>query len=64
MYITTTNKLNVTIDKDKKPGHFWKIKNSPSPDTVLKPEKEDMSGKTRTYGNPLLGSSFLYCKLS
>jgi hypothetical protein len=59
MLITTTDKLSVTIDKGKKPGHFWKIKNSPSLDTILKPKKEDMSRKTRTYGNPILEASFL-----
>jgi hypothetical protein len=64
MYMTTTDKLSVTVDKGKKPGHFWKIKNSPSPDTILKPEKEDMSGKTQTYGNPILEASFSYHKLS
>jgi hypothetical protein len=45
MYIAT-DKLSVTINKGKKPGHFWKIKKSPSPDTILKPEKEHMSRKT------------------
>jgi len=45
MCVTTTDKLSVNIQKGKKPGHFRKIKNTPSPDTILKPEKEDMSGK-------------------
>jgi hypothetical protein len=27
MYITTTEKLSVTINKGQKPGNFWKIKN-------------------------------------
>jgi len=64
MYVTTTDKLSVTVDKGKKPGHFRKIKNSPSPDTILKSEKEEMSGKTQTMGNPILGARFLYCILS
>jgi hypothetical protein len=65
MHITATDKLSVTLDKGKKkPGHFWNIKNSPSPDTSLKPEKEDMSRKTRTYGNPILGARFVYLILS
>jgi hypothetical protein len=30
--------MNVAINKDQKPGHFWKNKISPL-DTILKPEK-------------------------
>jgi hypothetical protein len=51
MQVTITEKLSVIIDKGQKPGHFCKIKKSPQ-DTILKPEKEDMYGKTRTCGNP------------
>jgi hypothetical protein len=58
MYVMTTEKLSVTIDKGKKPGHFCKIKPPPPPpDIILKPEKEDMSGKTRMYRNPTIMSS-------
>jgi hypothetical protein len=47
--------LSVTINKCQKPGHFCKIKKPP--DTILKPEKENMSWKTRMYGNPNLATS-------
>jgi hypothetical protein len=43
----------VTIDKGQKSRHFCEIKKSPW-GTILMPEKEDMSCKTRTYGNPRL----------
>jgi hypothetical protein len=43
----------VINDKGKKPGPLWEIKKFP-PDRILKPEKEDVSGKTWTYGNPNL----------
>jgi len=33
MTYVPTEKLSATIDKGKKPGHFWKIKIS-SPDTT------------------------------
>ena len=35
----------------KEPGHFAKLKKI-CPDRICNPEKEDMSGKTQTYGNP------------
>jgi hypothetical protein len=44
MYITTTEKLSVTINKGQKPGQFWKIKKPPL--DTNSPEKEAMSGKT------------------
>ena len=43
----------MNIAKGEKPGHFWEIKKIPSV-TITKPEKEDMSGKTRTCGKPNL----------
>jgi hypothetical protein len=50
----TTDKLSVTIDKGQKLGHVCQIKKSPHLDTILKPEKEDLSRKSWTYGNPAL----------
>jgi len=44
--------LPQAIGKGHKPGHFRTIKKIP--DKILKPEKEDMSGITRTYGHPRL----------
>ena len=44
----TAEKFSVTINKCQKPRLFGKFKNPP--DTTLKPEKEDMSRKTLTYG--------------
>jgi hypothetical protein len=53
---TTTTNYNVRNDhrkiEAKNPDIFVKLKNPPS--TNLKPKKEDMSWKTRTYGNPTL----------
>jgi len=49
----TTEKLSVTINKSQIPGHFLRLTTSP-PDTILKPENEDVSKKTQMYGNPIL----------
>jgi hypothetical protein len=51
-YATITEKMCVTIDKGKKPGHFGKLKNPPGHN--YKAWKKDMSGKTRAHGNPTL----------
>jgi hypothetical protein len=57
MYVMTTEKLSLTINKGQKPGHLCTTKESPcSLDPILKREKEDMSMKTRTYGNPTIVS--------
>ena len=53
MYVKTNEKFSATIDKGQKPGHFCKIKKILA-DTIQKSEKEDMSGKTRTYGNHMV----------
>jgi len=48
--------LNVTIDKGQKSVHFLKNYKILQ-DTILKPEKEDMSGKTWTYSKPNIASA-------
>jgi hypothetical protein len=48
MYVMTAEKFSATINKSQKPRLFGKLKSPP--DTTPKPERQDMSRKTLTYG--------------